>query len=95
MIRIRVCVRFLALFLALCASGIAREQNPAGDLQRDASTVPAESKSDKEHYEVGRSLEEQGRYEDAAREFQRAISINSKNTIYYDDLAFCLEELRR
>ena len=40
-------------------------------------------------------MEEQARYEDATREFQRAISINSKNSFYYDDLAFCLQKLER
>jgi membrane protease YdiL (CAAX protease family)/Flp pilus assembly protein TadD len=93
-IQIRVCLRILAVFLAFCASGIAREQKPRDEPQRDASTVAPKSKSDKEYYEDGRSLEEQGRYEDAVREFQK-ISGQLKKTRYYDDLAFCLEELRR
>ncbi len=94
MIQNRFCVRFLAVFLTLCAFSAA-QQNPRDEHQRDASTVLLESKSDKEHYQAARSLEQQGRYEDATREFQRAISINSKNSLYYDYLAFCLEELRR
>jgi len=94
-IQITVCVRFLAAFLTLCAFSAAQEQNARDEHQRDPSTVPVESKSDKEHYETGRSLEEQGRYEDAMREFQRAISIDAKNSVYYNNLAFCLKELRR
>ena len=95
MIQSRVCVRFLAVFLILCSFGVAQEQKPVDERQRNAGPVPVESKSDNEHYEAGRSLEEQARYEDATREFQRAISINSKNSFYYDDLAFCLEKLER
>jgi FOG: TPR repeat len=93
-ILIRVCVRFLAVSLTLCAFSPARAE-PRDEHQRDATTVPVESNSDKEHYEAGRSLEEQERYEDAAREFRRAISINPKDPLYYDDLAFCLEKLER
>ena len=95
MIQSKVCVRFLAVFLTLCSFGVAREQNPRDERQRNGGPVPVESKSDNEHYEAGRSLEEQARYEDATREFQRAISINSKNSFYYDDLAFCLQKLER
>jgi tetratricopeptide (TPR) repeat protein len=94
-IQIRLCVRFLAAFLTLCAFSAAEGESARGEHQRNASEVPTESKSDQDHYEAGRSLEEQGRYEDAIREFQGAISINSKNSRYYDNLAFCLKELRR
>ncbi len=94
MIQIGVCARLLAAFLALCASGSAQEQKPRDEPQRDASPVPAESTSDKEHYEAGRSLEEQGQYEDAVREFQK-ISPQLKKTLYYDDLGWCLEKVRR
>ena len=94
MIQSRVCVRFLAVFLTLCSFGVAQEQNPRDERQRNAGPLPVESKSDNEHYEAGRSLEEQGRYEDAVREFQK-ISAQLNKTRYYDDLGFCLEELRR
>jgi membrane protease YdiL (CAAX protease family)/Flp pilus assembly protein TadD len=94
-IQIRVCARFLAAFLTLCAPSTAQEPKPRAEPQRHASSVPVESKTDKEHYEAGRSLEEQGRYEDAVREFQKAILINSKNSRYYDNLAICLKGLRR
>ena len=95
MIQIRVCVGFLAASLMLCAPSAAQEQNSRGDPQRDAGTVPIEPKSGEEHYKAGRSLQEHGQYEDATSEFQRAISINPKNTRYYDYLAFCLGKLRR
>lgn len=95
MIQIRVCTRVLAAFLALCASAAAEEQKLRDEPQRNASTVPAESKSDNEHYEAGRSLAREKRYEDAIREFQRAISIVSTDKRYYDNLAFCLNALGR
>ncbi len=93
MIQIRIASAFAA-FLMLCASSAAQEPKPTVEPQRDASTVPVESKGDREHYEAGRSLEAQGRYKDAVREFQK-ISDQLKKSRYYDDLAFCLEELRR
>lgn len=53
------------------------------------------SEGDGDHYVAGRSLAREKHYEDAAREFQRAISINSKKALYYDNLGFCLKELRQ
>jgi len=92
-IQIRIASAFAA-FLMLCASSAAQEPKPTVEPQRDASTVPVESKGNREHHEAGRSLEEQGRYKDAVREFQK-ISDQLKKSRYYDDLAFCLEELPR
>ena len=94
MIQIRVCARVLASLATLCASVTAQEHKAADEPQGGASALTAESKSDKHHYDAGRSFEEQGRYEGAVREFQK-ISAQLEKTHYYDDLAFCLEELRR
>ena len=63
-------------------------------------TLPNEQKQNQtsdaeEHYKTGRCFEEQLKYEDATREFQQAISINPGNSVYYDNLAFCLQKLRR
>jgi len=56
---------------------------------------PTKSKSDREHYSIARVLAQEGLYEDAAREFERAISINPKRGNYYDNLGYCLARLRR
>lgn len=94
MIQIRVCAGFFAVFTTLCACVTAEEHKAGNESQRGTSAVTAESKSDKEHYEAGRSFEEQRQYEDAVCEF-RTISAQLQKTRYYNDLGFCLENLRR
>jgi membrane protease YdiL (CAAX protease family)/tetratricopeptide (TPR) repeat protein len=92
--RITIHVFLLAGLQVFLTFGGLKAETLRQGYQQDVSRL-ADSNSNKEHYEAGRSLQEQGRYEDAARAFQRAITINSKNALYYDDLAFCLEKLER
>jgi membrane protease YdiL (CAAX protease family)/tetratricopeptide (TPR) repeat protein len=89
----------LAALLAVGVFNIAKAESFSGKTEPDASTEhKVEStglESDRDHYRTARSLIQQDRYEDAAGECQRAISINSKKSLYYDTLGFCLERLRR
>ena len=94
MIKIGVRVFCLPPLLVLSTLSFGQAQSLRDGHQQDVRNVPTGSKGDKEHYEVGRSLEEQGQYEDAVREFQK-ISGQLTKTLYYNDLGFCLEELRR
>jgi len=63
--------------------------------QELANQNPAKAKTDKEYFLEGRSLAIKKHYEDAVQNFQRAIAINSKNEHYFDNLGFCLDQLRR
>lgn len=50
---------------------------------------------DKEHFQAGRRLVDQQRYEEAIREFQEAIAINPRNSHTYDNLGFCLRKVHK
>ena len=95
MIRITVRVSFLTAVLGLFVFSAAKAEHLPDKRQQHLNNNLVESKSDIKQYEAGRSLAREKRYEEAIREFQRAISINSTDERYYDNLAFCLKELGR
>src|ERR1044071_5237239 len=74
-------------FLILAASAALAEPAP--------TPKPAGDRPDQVHFNAGNSLEKQQRYEEAVYEFQAAIAANPNDGRSYDNLGFCLRELRR
>lgn len=80
-------IRFFPLFCFLigCASATLAETSPDHKATRLSP--------DREHFQAGRRLVEQQRYEEAIREFQAAVAIDPKNSYGYDNLGFCFRKL--
>ena len=88
MIRNTFAVPALVLCAVFSLSATGQEHQ---ELPNENSAKP---KTDKEYFLAGRSLAIKKQYEDAVRNFQSAIAINSKNKHYFDNLGFCLTRLR-
>jgi membrane protease YdiL (CAAX protease family)/Flp pilus assembly protein TadD len=91
------CIHRIALLLALFVGSVEGKTPPDTKAHR-ADRRPAEStrsKPDTEHYSLAKVLARAGLYEDALREVNLAISIDSRKGNYYDLLGYCLEALRR
>ncbi len=82
-------IRVFPLFylLVLCAS-LAPAQQPTDHKAADGAAY-------KQHFEAGRSLVNQQRYEEAVREFQIAVKFNPKDSRLYDNLGFCFRKLHK
>lgn len=82
-------IRISPLFYLLVVWGSsALAQQPSGD-------KTTESAAYKEHFQAGRRLVEQQRYDEAVREFQTALASNPKDTHLYDNLGFCFRKLHK